>query len=130
MRQYAMQNREQISANFRRRRYGLTRQELESMYREQGKRCAICSKEVPLYGKGCMHLDHDHGTGEVRELLCHSCNVRVGVVESKLYVGILPEPYPVSELSYFMTDTELARPWVDSVVAYIEKWEDQERIGA
>lgn len=124
-----MEHKEQISANFRRRRYGLTRQELEQMYTEQGKRCAICSKQVPLYGKGCLHTDHDHGTGAVRELLCHTCNVRVGVVEGKLLVGVVPEPYPVSELPYFMTPDELDRPWIDGVVSYIEKWEQSDTLG-
>lgn len=122
-----MEHHEQISANFRRRRYGLTRQEQETMYTEQGKQCAICSKQAPLYGKGCMHLDHDHGTGAVRELLCHACNNRVARVEEKLGVGILPEAYPVRELFYFMIDDELARPWIPGVVEYIEKWEDQTR---
>ena len=37
----------------------------------QAGRCAICS-----YGTGQMEADHDHQTGYLRGMLCHSCNVR------------------------------------------------------
>lgn len=39
--------------------------------------CAICGTKDPGY-LGSLHIDHDHSTGEVRGLLCHSCNVLLG----------------------------------------------------
>ncbi len=42
----------------------------------QGGMCAICGR-APKAGKH-LHVDHDHDTGEVRGLLCFSCNVGVG----------------------------------------------------
>lgn len=38
----------------------------------QADRCAICER------RGGLVTDHDHVTGLVRGLLCHSCNIREG----------------------------------------------------
>ena len=38
------------------------------MLEAQGGLCAVC-RTAPA-----AHVDHDHGTGEVRELLCFNCN--------------------------------------------------------
>jgi Recombination endonuclease VII len=59
-----------------RRKFGLTTDEFEEMVRQQGGVCAICGR-APKTGKR-LHVDHDHDTGEVRGLLCFSCNVGVG----------------------------------------------------
>ncbi|WP_045878712.1 endonuclease VII domain-containing protein [Pseudofrankia sp. DC12] len=53
-------------------RYGLTAEQVDAMLEEQGGRCAIC-KEKPA-----AHVDHDHATGEVRGVLCFTCNVGLG----------------------------------------------------
>jgi hypothetical protein len=48
--------------------------EAEEALREwQAGRCAMCGNLEPL------RTDHDHKTGLVRGLLCHSCNVLEGV---------------------------------------------------
>jgi hypothetical protein len=47
---------------------------IEAMYEAQGGRCAICSIEKPMEGRGGLHVDHDHRTGAVRGLLCGGCN--------------------------------------------------------
>ena len=38
---------------------------------EQGGGCAICGN-TPKTRR--LHVDHDHGDGRVRGLLCHRCN--------------------------------------------------------
>lgn len=54
------------------RKYGLTDDDYRAMTEEAGGRCQICATECDLV------VDHDHGTGEVRGLLCHWCNVALG----------------------------------------------------
>lgn len=44
---------------------------------EQGGGCAICGK-IP--GNRAHHLDHCHETGEVRGVLCPSCNRGIGAM--------------------------------------------------
>jgi len=59
-----------------RRTFGMTHEAYDALLEEQGGCCAICGR-APKPGKH-LHVDHDHDTGEVRGLLCFSCNVGVG----------------------------------------------------
>jgi hypothetical protein len=54
------------------RRYGITAEEVDEMLAAQGGLCAIC-RNTPA-----LHVDHDHETGLVRELLCFNCNGGLG----------------------------------------------------
>lgn len=54
------------------RRYGITAEESDAMLEAQGGLCGIC-RTAPA-----AHVDHDHDTGEVRELLCFNCNGGLG----------------------------------------------------
>ncbi|WP_243470004.1 endonuclease VII domain-containing protein [Klenkia marina] len=54
------------------RRYGISAADAEVMLREQGGVCAICRTAQ------AAHVDHDHVTGVVRELLCFNCNGGLG----------------------------------------------------
>ena len=47
---------------------------------EQGHCCALCGTDTPD-GKGAWHIDHNHKTGDIRGILCHSCNTRLGTYE-------------------------------------------------
>ena len=52
---------------------------VEAMYISQNKRCKICNKEYSTVSKhGGLYIDHCHATGEVRGLLCSSCNNLLG----------------------------------------------------
>lgn len=55
--------------------YGITEAEYQDMYQAQGGMCQICTNEV----EGRLHIDHNHDTGEVRGLLCGSCNRGIGL---------------------------------------------------
>lgn len=62
-------------------RYGLTVEQHDAMLAAQNGLCAICGS--PPNPKGIraasrLHVDHNHTTGAVRELLCNGCNLGVG----------------------------------------------------
>lgn len=58
------------------KRYGITIEDWDRMFIEQGGRCAIC---VEVSERLCV--DHDHVTGTVRGLLCLTCNFAVGALK-------------------------------------------------
>tara|TARA_R110002020_G_C15769341_1_gene727985 strand:- start:41 stop:286 length:246 start_codon:yes stop_codon:yes gene_type:complete len=61
--------------------YGITIDQYEEMLAAQEGCCSICKIHVStLPGRfGVLHVDHNHETGKVRELLCHKCNVGIGM---------------------------------------------------
>lgn len=65
----------------RRWQYHLPAGAIEAMYEAQAGRCAICGEERALEGRGGLHVDHDHATGEVRGLLCSGCNASLATLE-------------------------------------------------
>ena len=60
------------------RNYGITIEDYDRMFKEQGGVCKICGTDNPGKGKGRFSIDHNHETGKVRGLLCYSCNVAIG----------------------------------------------------
>lgn len=63
------------------RQYGLTVEQFEAMREAQGNRCAICGSPPDPNGvraSSRLHVDHDHLTKRVRELLCSRCNQGIG----------------------------------------------------
>ena len=59
------------------RRYGITEEQYNEMWAEQGSSCAIC-KTKENQTKSNWHVDHCHTTDVVRGILCHSCNTLLG----------------------------------------------------
>lgn len=58
--------------------YGLTIEEYQSILEKQNGLCLICQREETRRGSKILSIDHDHRTGRIRGLLCHSCNVSIG----------------------------------------------------
>jgi hypothetical protein len=61
----------------RKYRYGVDPQIFEDMVNNQNGKCLIC---------GCekwqdLEVDHNHSTGNVRGLLCQSCNLRLAIFD-------------------------------------------------
>ncbi|HVK25198.1 MAG TPA: endonuclease VII domain-containing protein [Actinokineospora sp.] len=86
----AVLNRESERDRRLRARYGVSAAEVDQMRRAQGYRCAICGQHEDQLPRG-LFVDHDHGTGLVRGLLCHSCNAGIGLFEdspTKLWAAI------------------------------------------
>lgn len=68
-----------VTLRGRLRKYGLTRDEFDTMLKAQGGRCAICrTDDQGRKGNTCWSIDHDHKTLKVRGLLCHGCNSALG----------------------------------------------------
>lgn len=57
------------------RNYGITINQFEDMYKNQNGKCAVCGI------KEATHVDHNHDTGAVRQLLCNTCNSSIGMAQ-------------------------------------------------
>lgn len=69
-----------------RRNYGITSIEYEVMFSRQRGVCAACKQPetaIDPYTKTAKKLavDHCHETGQIRELLCETCNKILGYIE-------------------------------------------------
>jgi hypothetical protein len=82
--QWFYDHREQSRASQKRwslqKLYGLTVERYEALLAAQDGKCAICGTTDPGNGHSRMPVDHDHGTGRVRGLLCHPCNQAIGLL--------------------------------------------------
>ena len=57
-------------------KHGITDDEYRRMLSEQDDQCAICERHPTSVGP--LFIDHDHDSGQVRGLLCMSCNLGLG----------------------------------------------------
>lgn len=64
---------------YRKKAYGISDELWELLLLHSCGRCASCGDQFENTPYAC-HIDHDHTTGQVRELLCHSCNVALGML--------------------------------------------------
>jgi hypothetical protein len=62
------------------KQFGLTQEDYDKMLHSQNGHCAICGNGTNGNKKNFC-VDHDHETGKVRGLLCHNCNVSVGLMK-------------------------------------------------
>ena len=59
--------------------YGITPEDYDMMFMKQGGRCAICRSKNSNHPRlKVFVVDHHHGTGEIRGLLCFKCNSILG----------------------------------------------------
>jgi hypothetical protein len=54
--------------------YGLTIEQYRDIYEAQEGKCAICGRHAVK-----LRIDHHHGDGMVRGLLCNECNLGLGL---------------------------------------------------
>jgi len=65
------------------RAYGITPEEFLVQLEIQDGKCACCGKQMLLTYEDGRHpdkavVDHNHDTGELRGILCNSCNRAIG----------------------------------------------------
>ena len=58
-------------------RFGITIDDYETMYSNQGGKCLCCGATASGLGHR-LAIDHCHNTGVIRGLLCKNCNVALG----------------------------------------------------
>ena len=83
-----------IEANKKRRRkdalswkYKISEEEYNKILEKQVGLCAICGSDSPRRkGSKNFAVDHNHTTMEVRGLLCHPCNVMIGLAKDNIEV--------------------------------------------
>ena len=65
------------------RKYGLTDADVERMFAAQAGLCAVCMDEISLIlgSQNYRQIDHNHLTGQNRELLCMGCNTAIGMLK-------------------------------------------------
>lgn len=76
-RRYYHNNPEGRKRTMLKRRYKLTLEQWQTLFTAQGERCAICKTT----GTRGWCVDHHHGTGQVRGILCHPCNTAIGFMD-------------------------------------------------
>jgi hypothetical protein len=57
--------------------YNISTDDYLEMFNEQNGSCAICNIDYS-FSRKVMHVDHDHLTKKVRNLLCNHCNLGLG----------------------------------------------------
>lgn len=62
--------------------YGINKEQLFMMLKNQDNKCPICKSE--FVNRKNTHVDHNHTTGKVRELLCSRCNTTLGMLEENV----------------------------------------------
>jgi hypothetical protein len=82
-----------------RNKFGLTVDEYNRILEAQDGACALC--DAPPTAKSSLHVDHDHGTGEIRGLLCMRCNNALGLFAR---IPICSSAPPDTSLSTRSTD--------------------------
>lgn len=98
--------------SYLKRKYGITPEQYDALLAKQEGGCAICGR--PPRRDIALHVDHEHGTGRIRGLLCFRCNNALGdfdddhdrLVHALTYLGLVPR----SEAMQARLDGLLRRP--------------------
>lgn len=82
-RNWKANNPEKVKDARLKREYGSSTEEFNAKLTEQGG-CAVCKRTVPT-SKG-WDFDHCHRTGENRGVLCHKCNLLLGLCDESIQI--------------------------------------------
>lgn len=64
-------------------KYGLTVKQFEQKLDDQNGQCACCEDDLIIEGRENRrpNVDHNHSTGEIRDILCTRCNFAIGYLK-------------------------------------------------
>lgn len=67
--------------------YGISLSEYNALIAAQENCCVICKVKFNSDGyKSRPHLDHNHSTGKIRQILCNNCNSLIGYAQENVEV--------------------------------------------
>lgn len=78
-RKWQRQNKDKVRIYQMKSKFGLTTEQAVELSKID--KCSACGGPP---GKHNLHVDHNHRTGEVRGMLCHGCNVSLGLLREDL----------------------------------------------
>ena|ERR1035437_3058679 len=81
MNEYYLAHRAKFRSHNLKYLYGLTEDGYLLLEEAQGGRCAICRRSLEEINKSVFCVDHSHESGDIRGLLCPSCNSQLGFFE-------------------------------------------------
>lgn len=76
-------NPEKVRAQKLKFNFGVTGEQYSELFAKQNGLCAVCKQPEKAVRGGAVKwlaVDHAHDTGEVRALLCQSCNIALGLL--------------------------------------------------
>src|SRR5690348_15420709 len=59
--------------------YGITIDQRDKLFESQNFKCAVCNR-IQITNIEAFHIDHNHSTGKIRGILCHHCNLALGLL--------------------------------------------------
>jgi len=71
--------------NLKLSKHNLTLKEYNQKLKEQNNKCAICGKHQDEFKKR-LAIDHNHKTGDNRGLICHNCNLMLGLAYEDIQI--------------------------------------------
>jgi hypothetical protein len=75
--EYYLNHKEQRKEYVLQKLYNITLEQYNNMLKSQDNKCAVCKNDFEQNDKIC--IDHNHNTNQVRGLLCHNCNIILGM---------------------------------------------------
>lgn len=80
--------------------YGMSISDYDTMLKKQNGKCAICRRKNLSRRYRHFHIDHDHKTKRVRGLLCHTCNLSLGIFSDSVKILNTAIKYLKGELAW------------------------------
>ena len=91
-------HRDKARARHMQDKYGMSREDYNSMRAAQNHKCKICGIDEVYCLHGKLYVDHCHTTNRVRGLLCHKCNTGLGMFQDSI-------PDMLKAISYLQENT-------------------------
>ena len=74
-----------VMKNYNLKKYGITHIDYINLFNKQGGKCVICKIHRDKLNQD-LCVDHCHKTGNVRGLLCNSCNTGIGLLKEDVQI--------------------------------------------